>query len=261
MYWLIWAIIGLVASVTSVSAMVVADEKVSTYGGTERIERTVNLDPDGSVDVSNISGDIKINVWESPQVRLVAVKKADSEERLKDFEVVIESTQRAFSVKVEYKKQEESYRYSGRKTVDYELTVPRTALLKRVSSVSGDILINGSEGYIKANTVSGNVEGQNLGGNVRLGTVSGTVKADVSTLQPGSNVKLVSVSGDVRVKLPDVSGATFKASTVSGDIENDFGLNVKKGKYVGASLKAIIGDGSVNVNLSTVSGDVLILKN
>ena len=262
MYWLIWAIIGLVASVTSVSAMAVADEKVSTSDATERIERTVNLDLDGSVKVSNISGDIKINVWESPQVRLVAVKSADTEERLKDFDVVIDSSQRAFSVKVEYKKQDDdSYRYQGSKNVDYEITVPRTAILKGISSVSGDIFIKGSEGMIKANTVSGNVEGVGLGGTVKLGTVSGTVRADIDSLQRGSNVKLGSVSGDVRVKLPNSVGATFRASTVSGDIKNDFGLTVKKGKYVGASLKAVLGDGSVNVSLNTVSGDVLILQN
>lgn len=260
MYWLIWAIIGLLASVTSVSAMAVAGTAVSTSDATERIERTVNLDPNGTVKVSNISGDIRINVWESPQVRLVATKTAENEERLKDFDVVIESSQTAFSVKVEYK-EDDSYRYSGRKNVEYELTVPRTAILKSISSVSGDISVDGSEGMIKANTVSGDVEGSNLGGTVRLGTVSGTVRADIASLQPDSRVKLGSVSGDVRVKLPQTVSATFTASTVSGDIKNDFGLKVNKGKYVGASLKGTLGDGSVKVSLTTVSGDVVILQN
>jgi len=280
MYWLVSVVITIIISVSATSAMTDspnlrvrnsdnAGERVSKTtvlrDETERFEQIYSLNLDGRVKASNISGDIKVTTWDSPQVRLVATKSAEDPERLKDMELKIESTAGSFSVKVKYRNQDkdndEGYRHdTGRMSVEYELTVPRTSILERISSVSGDVSIDGAGNKTKASSVSGDVTGANLGGTAKLSSVSGTVKADFANIAAGSEIRMSSVSGGVNLMLPSYAGASVRASTVSGKITNDFGLEVDEGKYVGSSMKGSFGDGSVNVKMSTVSGRINVSK-
>ncbi|NNE68450.1 MAG: DUF4097 family beta strand repeat protein [Pyrinomonadaceae bacterium] len=277
MYWIISVLVAILISISTASGMT---DKPNVKAGlgetdsdshkslsrdeTERFEQVYNLNPDGSVKAANISGNIRVSTWESPQVRLVAVKTAENAEILKDMELKIESTQESFYVKVKYRDRDrdnDEYRnYKNYGSVEFELTVPRTAKLTGISSVSGDITIDGTDNYTKASSVSGDVKGMNLGGTAKLSSVSGIVEADFSNVAAGSDIKLSSVSGGVILKLPSYAGASVKASTVSGKITNDFGLKVDEGKYVGASMKGSFGDGSVAVRMSTVSGRINVAK-
>ncbi len=236
----------------------------STAKETERFEQIYSLNLNGRVKASNISGNIKVTTWDSPQVRLVAIKTASDSERMKDLTLQIDSTADAFSVKAKYRQNDGDDGYwdkRGHLSVEYELTVPRTAMLDKISSVSGNVSIDGSENETKASSVSGNVTGKNLSGTAKLSSVSGEVEADFSNVGAGSDIRLSTVSGSVDLKLPSYAGARISASTVSGNISNDFGIEVDKGKYVGNSMNGTIGDGSVDVKLSSVSGRVRVSRN
>jgi DUF4097 and DUF4098 domain-containing protein YvlB len=230
----------------------------------ERFEQIYPLGLNGTVEAKNISGDIKLTTWDSPQVRLIAIKTASNDQRMKDLSLDIDSDANSFSVKAKYRRQDKDEDWSdrgGHLSVAYELTVPRTAVLESIASVSGNVSIDGASNDSKASSVSGDVIGRNLGGTARLSSVSGEVEADFSTVAAGGNIKLSSVSGRVNLNLPSYVGATFSASTVSGKIENDFGVEVKEGKYIGSSMKGSVGDGSIRVKLSSVSGTVRVSKN
>ncbi|MBA3633604.1 MAG: hypothetical protein H0W58_12495, partial [Acidobacteria bacterium] len=56
--------------------------KVIKLDETERFEQTYPLNANGRVSVSNVNGSITIETWDNPQVKLEAVKIADSKERL-----------------------------------------------------------------------------------------------------------------------------------------------------------------------------------
>jgi hypothetical protein len=281
MYWLVTAIITVLVSITAsgsvpntqgprvseiqdVNEPVPAATTTTALKETERFEQIYSLNLNGSVRAANISGNIKVTTWDSPQVRLVAVKTASDAERMKDLTLQIESTADAFSVKAKYRQQDGDDGYwdkRGHLSVEYELTVPRTAVIEKIASVSGNVAIDGSENETRASSVSGNVTGRNLGGKAKLSSVSGEVEADFSNVGAGSDIRLTTVSGSVDLKLPSYTGAKISASTVSGNISNDFGIEVDKGKYVGNSMNGTIGDGSVEVKLSSVSGRVRVSKN
>lgn len=281
MYWLVTAIITVLVSITAsgsvpstqgprVSEMQDVNEPVpaatttTALKETERFEQIYSLNLNGSVRAANISGNIKVTTWDSPQVRLVAVKTASDAERMKDLTLQIDSTPDAFSVKAKYRQQDGDDGYwdkRGHLSVEYELTVPRTAVLEKISSVSGNVAIDGSENETRASSVSGNVSGRNLNGKAKLSSVSGEVNADFANVGAGSDIRLTTVSGSVDLKLPSYAGAKISASTVSGNISNDFGIEVDKGKYVGNSMNGTIGDGSVQVKLSSVSGRVRVSRN
>ena len=53
-------------------------------------------------------------------------------------------------------------------------------------------------------------------------------------------------------------GGTVKADSLNGNITNDFGLPVNKGKYVGRNLYGRLGGGDVQIKLSSVNGGLAI---
>ena len=69
---------------------------------TERFEQTYPLTANGRISLSNVNGSIVINAWDRAEVKLVAVKTADSKERLGDVEIKVDAKPDYLSVETEY---------------------------------------------------------------------------------------------------------------------------------------------------------------
>src|SRR5206468_6771703 len=74
----------------------------------------------------------------------------------------------------------------------------------------------------------------------------------------GSAIDLESVNGSVLLTLPSDSSADVEASTVSGRISNDFGIQVSDHQYVGHSLRGQLGGGGTRIKLENVNGRIEI---
>lgn len=227
----------------------------------ERFEQIYPLNANGRVSVSNVNGSIVIEAWDNPQVKLEAVKTADSREALAEVEVEVDARPDSFSVEADYRdnvrngKGWKSYR---KLEVQFRLMVPRTAVLDEIETVNGSVAVSNFTNYTKVSAVNGDVRATNLRGNANLETVNGTVEADFDRLETGSKIQLNTVNGRVNLVIPSDSNATLKADTVNGSISNDFGLPVRKGEYVGRDLYGRIGGGDVQINLSSVNGGLAI---
>jgi DUF4097 and DUF4098 domain-containing protein YvlB len=106
--------------------------------------------------------------------------------------------------------------------------------------------------------VNGKLSVQNLQGRTELNTVNGELDASVS--QMPSSVDLSAVNGTLRLTLPSDVKADLKASTLSGEISNNFGLPVHHHEFVGHSLNGELGGGGAHVKLSNVNGRIEILR-
>lgn len=249
------------------SALDAKSGELSMQDETERFEQTYPFDPSGRIEVSNLNGSIKVEAWDSPQIRLEAVKTADSRERLADVEIKIDAGQSEFSVTADYKSMKdrvgagdtESRKYS-KLSVDFKLMVPRTAVLKEIEIVNGSVEVSDMTNYTEVSAVNGAVTGSNLSGTAKLSTVNGTVTGDFENLSGDSTIALNTVNGTVKLQLPSATNATVKANSLNGNISNDFGLPVQKGKYVGRDLYGRIGSGEVKVRISNVNGGISIAR-
>lgn len=230
----------------------------------DRIDQTYSLNFDGVVKASNINGSIKVTTWDSPQVRLIAVKKSSDPSLLRYVDFKVDSDASSFSVKAEYDKEmnnlERDRRNFGDLKVEFELTVPRTARLDSISTVNGDVSIDGASGTTEASTVNGTVRATGLSGEAKLMTVNGSVEADFDQLAQAGDIKLTTVNGKVNLTLPSDANATIRANSLSGSITNDFGLPVRKGEYVGRDLHGRIGTGDVKIKMTSVSGSLTVTR-
>ncbi|MCL1041895.1 DUF4097 domain-containing protein [Shewanella marisflavi] len=163
-----------------------------------------------------------------------------------------------------------------------------------INTVSGDISSQGLQGKLKLETVSGNIKDKQSLGKVSYTLVSGELNADSSadqvsielvsgdakmTLDKVDRLKAQSVSGDLnlsvsalatKASLDSVSGdisfslpATLDATFAidggpSGDIDNRLTQDKpKRPKYgPGSSLQFQMGNGSADIIVSTISGEI-----
>ena len=226
---------------------------------TEKFEQTYPLTADGRVSVSNVNGSITIETWDNNQVKLEAVKIADSKEKLAEVEIKIDSKPASFSVETDYGNGN-NWKNNGKIEVQYRLTVPRNAVLNEIETVNGSISIANANNLTKASAVNGGIKATNLRGTANLSTVNGTVEADFDQLQTGSKISLNTVNGTVNLTIPSDANATLKADSVNGNISNDFGLPVRKGQYVGRDLYGKVGSGDVQIRLNSVNGTLSIKR-
>ncbi|MBD0326001.1 MAG: DUF4097 family beta strand repeat protein [Pyrinomonadaceae bacterium] len=230
----------------------------------EEVHRTFPLSADGRISLENISGAVKITAWDRNEVKLDAVKRAYTRERLDEVKIGIVSDANSLDISTEYP--ERNYRFNDGKDrrdnharVDYTLTVPRNARIDGIELVSGSLEIEGLTGDVKASLVSGSVTARGLSGEAKLSTVSGRLDATFNHLNAAKQISLGSVSGQLIVTIPSDANAQLRANTVSGQITNDFGLPVRRGDYVGRDLAGTLGSGSgPRIKLSNVSGQIAI---
>ncbi|MBK7707487.1 MAG: hypothetical protein IPJ30_17475 [Acidobacteria bacterium] len=234
---------------------------VAAADETERSEQTYPLSANGRVSVSNVNGSITIDTWENNQVKLEIVKTADSKEWLEDVEVKIDAKSDSLTIETEYRNRDRgSWNRMGKVVVDYRLTVPKNAVLDEIETVNGSISITNAQNVTKAKAVNGQVRAQNLRGVADLSTVNGGVVADFEQLAGNGNITLGTINGSVSLTIPSDVNATVKADSMNGPITNDFGLPVRKGRYVGRDLFGKIGNGEASIKLNSINGPLTIKR-
>jgi DUF4097 and DUF4098 domain-containing protein YvlB len=189
---------GLIVAIGLAAAPVLAvaqDERAAA-----QIDTTVRLDRGGSVDLSLISGKIRVTGWDRSEVKI----SASIENGLLRFSA--NSSRVTLSVDDENR----SHGHHNVGDARYDVSVPRGSRLI-LEAVSGDVIAKGSQGEIEASSVSGDVDVTDGVRSVSVESVSGSAHA----AQVNGNLRSETVSGDLRVE--NVTG-NVEASTVSGDI-------------------------------------------
>ncbi|HEX8265902.1 MAG TPA: DUF4097 family beta strand repeat-containing protein, partial [Pyrinomonadaceae bacterium] len=251
-------------------------EIVQTTAQDSRFDQTYPLNPNGRVSLSNVNGKVDVAAWDKNEVRVEAIKRIQCE-KPEDIEIQIDANPNWVRVETEFGKDRNitvSRSDKDHKTwsngndnrcteysVDYKLTVPRTAQLDEVETVNGNVTLAGMSNVVKSSTVNGSVTAQNLRGSVNISTVNGTLNVGFDRLDNVREIKVNLVNGQLNLQLPSDVDAIVKASTVHGNINNDFNLPVKKGEYVGNNLYGKIGEGQIPIRLSSVNGTINIRRN
>lgn len=244
---------------------------------TDRFSETYKVSGDGSLDLNQVAGDVKVVTGRGSEVRIDAIKRVrhrDPEEAkrlLAGLRIEVNQVGNRLEVRTVYPGM------GGRgfsTSVDYTITVPVSEAVA-VKSVSGTISINGVHGEVRAETVSGDVEAiatpnlavaKAVSGDVRareidgpvtltLGTISGNVVASALKVR---TLDASSVSGNLQLANLEVERLTAK--TVSGDIDYDGSLG-PGGRYEftahsGGVRLALANPTGFDLDASTFNGSI-----
>ena len=212
---------------------------------------TYDLAPGGTVSVANIGGNIRVTSWNENRVKVDAIKQGGSDEDLNRVEIQVIARPERIEIRTLYPRGR-----WGNVSVDYDLKVPRGAVLSSLNSTSGNISVTGPVAKVIARSTSGNVTAQDVSETATLASTSGNVKAD----RIGGELRANSTSGNVVVS--DVESRLF-AQSISGSvtalrIREDATVFATSGnvKIDRAGGRAIARSVSGSVSINDAGGDV-----
>lgn len=241
------------------------------------------------VDVSWISGEVNVEVWDGDEISVSETGNTDGSEKSKVHTAIIDGTLMIkFAASGKIKTNMSGKQLTVKVPANAKLSVTDVEAVSAdvnigaglgsdvlaVESVSGRIAVkkfSGSEIYI--DTTSGNIkidsasvvkaEVGSVSGDVGINdsdiisldieTVSGKIYYSAASAKTMKSIDAESVSGDIKILLPEDAGFEAKLSSVSGDFDTDFAC-VRKDKIY------TCGDGSIKISADTTSGDLEINK-
>src|SRR5256886_16389431 len=120
------------------------------------VERRFPLDPSGTFSLRAIDGTVEIYGTDSREVKIVAVKKAFSPERLNAIAIRVDARQDVVNIETTPPPAARHHFLDRSGTVEYIINIPQTARIARVELPNGKLVIDGMRGAsIAANLGSG----------------------------------------------------------------------------------------------------------
>jgi hypothetical protein len=242
-------------------------------GLAQDFQKTYTIKPEGSILIRSISGDVKVQGYDGPNVVVEGFKVGRNRDRV---EIVDRSSDNRIDVDVRYPEN-----CNCDASVNFQVRVPRRASynFENIRSVSGDVHLADLVGHVKAESVSGSVDVRNVSGivsatatsgNVDVKDVSGIVSATSTSgnvdvylkkIEGAGDMRFSSISGNVTVKVPASLDAAVAMSTLSGSLTTDFPIEIQQRRYVpGYSARGRVGEGTHNIRITSVSGRVSLTK-
>jgi hypothetical protein len=205
----------------------------------EELHKTYPLAHNGQVRVENITGGIHIKTWDRNEVRIDAVKRAHSSQRLAEAEIRIEAGAQTVSIKTVYRGSTTTEKRDNETTnttttnwykggpdelnnpasVEYVLTVPKHARIDEIRLVNGTLKIEGIARQINA------------------GCVNANIFLDLSASE----------------------SASINAINLNGAIRSDFDFQMRQGP-ARREMSGLLGSGAARVNLNNVNGNIVIRR-
>ncbi len=229
---------------------------------------TVEVSSGDPVEIFTINGDITVEEWNSDQVEVIYTITCSSEEQL-EFITVDCNTSGGIICEVDY---DESWGGSQNGGVDFTLKIPSNIDLEiELASVNGNVSIDGGNGEALLEVVNGNIEAKGFSGELAVHCVNGNIDISespgirIAELVNGNiecvinaledDLELAAVNGSITLNLG--IDAEVEIETISGTIEIEDIFNAYiTDDIVGSSSE--FGDGEFSIEISTVSGDIII---
>jgi hypothetical protein len=183
-------------------------------------------DPQGSVEIVDISGGIELSGWDRPEIEVTG-RSADILDRVR---ITVDGNQTVIHVMPHGER--------GGDSDEARLTI-HVPVKSSVSTslVSANLKVSGLQGDVHLRTVSGDISGE-VGGNLRVNTATGNVRM---TARGAKSIEVKTISGDVQ--LTGGSG-DVEVTTVSGNAKIDLGT-LNRGRF-----KSISGNLSTSLSLA-----------
>jgi hypothetical protein len=190
----------------------------------EIFERTYQVDPAATLSLSNQDGSIRIYGADIKEVRLRAIKKAYSTERLGQISVNVAVAPDSVSITTSHPPGKRWSLGDRSGTIDYILVVPQTCKISNAALANGEMLIDGMRGeFVNAHLKNGRLYGHNCFGDVRFSVTTGGIDFSYDWWEQRKfSINVEIESGRIHAFIPRNASFHLVADADNGRISNDF---------------------------------------
>ena len=229
----------------------------------ETIERIYTIEPTANVTVINGDGAIFVYGSNTNQMRVQAIKRAYTRERLNQIAVDVSIQPGSVSINTKFLPKPKWSLSDRSGTVDCTIVIPATVNLARLELDNGEVLVDGMRGQrVLARLGSGRVFARNCFGNVALTLDRGTLILAYDWWESGKlSIKANIERGNAWAFLPIDVVCHLIAKTGRGKIGNDFEEPAERGtKEISKIDMSIQGGGEAAVTTRVKEGNIKIVK-
>ena len=259
----------------------------------DEFNQTYQLAPGARVEVSSISGSVKISNSETGTAEVQIIRTARTRADLEYYKIEVQQTGNSLVVRGGIHEPDER-RNNIQVNHQVILKLPRRIDLS-VSSISGSVRVGDVDGPVQASSISGSANIGNVAGKLRLNSVSGSVEVgnvgadarvnsvsgnvglgqvndslDVSSVSGGVKATLISlsprgihiksVSGSVEIGFMSDVNADFNAENISGQVYLNVPNVSRESEEKSTTVRARIGAGGTPITISSVSGNIRLTR-
>lgn len=250
-------------------AAVAACMTLAAAAEAQEFRQSFNLAPGGAIEIKNVSGDVNIKGYDGAAVEVAAYKEGRDRDSV---EVENLSTPGRVELRAKYPQNcncdaslrfevrvPRSTRFDFHKITTASGNVSAENVTGRVElhTASGDVLVKGVGGEVNASSASGTVRVRDAAGTVSASSASGDVDVELTRVEGNGDMRFSTASGNVNVRLPAGADATVEMSTVSGSIDTNLPIEVRRDDNgAGTHARGQLGGGTRMLRISSASGDL-----
>lgn len=244
--------IGGLVLISFAACLPLAEARAQSDGQARELHETYDLAPGGAVAVTSASGYIRVTSWNENRVKVDAVKQGRSDEDFSQVEIQVMARPERIEIRTIYP------RYEGsRVSVNYDLKVPRGAVLNALTTTSGEITVSDTVARVTARSTSGSITVRETTGDAVLSTTSGNIRAD----RIGGLLSVNATSGNLVIGevASTLNARCNNCNIVARGLRDDVTARTSNGaielERIGGRVNAQTTNGRVRIN--DVGGDVI----
>jgi DUF4097 and DUF4098 domain-containing protein YvlB len=218
----------------------------------QKIDRRFDLTSAGSIELSNINGEISITTASGTSVDIKAVKKSDYKGEIEAVEIIFETGKDTLKVYTKYNKK------NAKAKVDFTVAIPEKLSRAVFKSINGALLCSGKFQDLNLKSINGRIKLTGDFVSASLSAVNGAV--DISQeAQLNGDLSVETVNGMIAIEINRKSAFEVEGQTVNGGIDCEFPVSVQR-HFIGSSLNGQVNGGGYKISLETVNGRIKISK-
>jgi hypothetical protein len=220
----------------------------------ERIDRTIPLQPGGTLRLKTFSGLVEIRGTNANQVVIRAVRRA-TPDKLREIGFDIQTSGSEVVI--------DANRHDGRRDddnvveADIRIEVPTRTRLD-VTTFSAPVSVTAVDGQHRIGGFSGAVRLEQATQGAEVKTFSGNVTVAASQWPDGQTFAIDTFSGEIDLRIPGEARAQVAFNTFSGDLDSDVPITLSRSRGRRDIEGTLNGGGAGHLRLKTFSGDARV---
>ena len=209
------------------------------------VERRFPLDPSGTFSLRAIDGTVEIFGTDSQEVKIVAVKKAFSPERLNAIAIRVDARQDVVNIETTPPPAPRHHFLDRSGTVEYTINIPQTARIARVELPTGELVIDGMRGAsIAASLGSGQLVIHNCFCDQTIHVNQGGLNVFFDWMEECPiSIEAKIEDGNLSACLPTDAAFHMHAVAKQGHVSSDFSPTGTRQRGDDSEINEVIGDG------------------
>jgi DUF4097 and DUF4098 domain-containing protein YvlB len=249
------------------AALVLTASTASAATLKQTIDKTFDVRPGASIELTNVNGRVTVKAWDQPRVKVVAYKEVETDrdqlqKAMDALRVEIQPRNGGLVITTRYPNEKGGSSIFGwllgdhiDAQVTYEVTVPRTMNID-VENTNGGIYLSDVTGKHELDTTNGKISVERCAGSLDATTTNGGIEAELTRVAQGQPMRFETTNGRIEVAVPSDFAADIDASTTNGSIKTDLPVTTKSAGD--NSLRGKINGGGTLLRMRTTNGGIAL---